>query len=105
MEPQKHLDGGEAIGLDEDDAHRLLAAERRRVALDVLAGGGPWQLEELAEEIVDRERHGDVTEHAVKRAMVDLYHAHLPLMADLGAIEYDHRERRVVGCRFGLEVV
>lgn len=104
MERQKYVDKGEAIGLSEDDVHRLLAAERRRMALDVLAGGGPWGLEELAEAIVERERHGDVTEHAVSRAMVDLYHAHLPLMADLGAIEYDRRERRVVGCRIGLEV-
>lgn len=104
METQEHVDGGEAIGLSEDDAHRLLATERRRIALEILAAGGPRGLEELAEELVERERHGDVTRHAVQRAMVDLYHCHLPLMADLGAIEFDRRRKRVVGCRIGLEV-
>lgn len=104
MERLEHVEGGEAIGLGEDDAHRLLAVERRRLAIDVLPEGGPWGLRALAEAIVVRERHGDVTEDAVNRTMVGLHHAHLPMMAELGAIEYDRSERRVVGCRISLAV-
>ena len=102
MEEQEHVDGGhgegaEATGPTDEEVHRLLAAERRRFALELLADGGPWELEELAEAVVERERQGDVTERAVRRTMVDLYHRHLPLMADLEAVEFDHRRRRVVG--------
>lgn len=104
MERHGHVDEGESIGLSEDEVHRLLAVERRRLALDVLAGGGPRGLAALAEEVVERERDGDRTEHAVHLAMVDLYHCHLPLMADLGVIEFDRREKRVVGCRIAPEV-
>ena len=84
--------------------HRLLAAERRRVALDVLASRGPMSLEALAEGVVDRERQGDVTREAVGRVMTDLYHRHLPLMADLGVVEFDRRERRISSRGIGLEV-
>lgn len=104
MERQEYIDGGKAIGLSEDEVHRLLAAGRRRLVLEVLAGGGPTGLESLAEEIVRREGRDAVTDHAVRRAMVDLYHRHLPLMADLGAIEYDRRSGRVEACRMEVGV-
>ena len=104
MELQAYIDEGEAIGLSEDDVHRLLAAERRRVALDVLAERGPMGVERLAEAIVDHEA-GDVRdERTIRRAMIDLYHCHLPLMADLGAIVFDHGSMRVEDCRIGAEV-
>lgn len=104
METRNYVAGGQAIGPSEDEVHRLLAADRRRLALDVLPAGGPRGLEGLAEEVVGRERRGDVTEHAVHRTIVDLYHCHLPLMTDLDAIEFDRREKRVVGCRIAPEV-
>lgn len=104
MERQEHTDGGNAIGLSEDEVHRLLAAGRRRLALEVLAQGGPMGLEALSEEVVRREGRDDVTRGAVERVVVDLYHRHLPLMADLGAIEYDRGSRRVEACRIGVGV-
>ena len=101
MKFQGYMDEGEAIGLNEDELHRLLAAERRRLAMEVLADRGPMDIEHLAEAIVDREA-GDVRdERTLKRAKIDLYHCHLPLMADLGAIEFDRRTKRVVDCRIG----
>ena len=104
MEFQGYVDEGEAIGLNEDEVHRLLAAERRRVALQVLAERGPMDLERLAEAIVDHEA-GDVRDdRTVREAKVDLYHCHLPLMADLGAIEFDRVAMRVEDCRLGAGV-
>ena len=104
MKFQGYMDEGEAIGLNEDEVHRLLAAERRRLAVEVLADRGPMDLECLAEAIVDREA-GDVRdERTLQRAKIDLYHCHLPLMADLGAIEFDRRSKRVEDCRLGAGV-
>lgn len=104
MERQEHIEVGNAIGLSEDELHRLLAAGRRRLTLEILAEGGPMELEALSEEVVRREGRDDVTEGAVERIAVDLYHRHLPLMADLGAIEYDRGSRRVEACRIGVGV-
>jgi len=99
LEARGYIDDGASIGLSEGEVHYLLASQRRRLALDVLAEGGPWELEDLAAEIVSRERPNDVTERAVRRAEIALYHCHLPLMDDLGAIEFDRRSMRVDGCR------
>lgn len=99
LEARGYIDEGEAIGLNEDQVHRLLAAERRRLTLDILAEGGPWELEELAAELLAREDTDPDDEHALRRAMVALYHCHLPMMDDLGAIEFDRRSMRVEGCR------
>ena len=99
LEARGYIDEGEAIGLNEDEVHRLLAAERRRLTLDILSEGGPWELEELATELLARENRDPADEHAVQRAMIALYHRHLPLMDDLGAIEFDRRSKRVDGCR------
>ena len=99
LEVQGYIEEGEEIGLSEDEVHRLLGAERRRLALDVLAAGGPWELEELAVELLIREGREPADEHAVQQAMITLYHCHLPLMDDLGAIEFDRRSMRVEGCR------
>lgn len=104
MERQGLIDGGKAIGLSEDEVHRLLGAERRRLALEVLAEDGATDLESLAEDIVRREGHGAVTEGTVRRVTVDLYHRHVPLMADLGAVEFDRGSRRIVACRLETEV-
>lgn len=99
MERQGLIDGGKAIGLSEDEVHRLLGAERRRLALELLAERGATDLESLAEDIVRREGHDAVSEGAIKRVTIDLYHRHVPLMADLGVIEFDRGSRRVVACR------
>ena len=104
METRAYIEEGEAIGLDEGDVHRLIAAERRRLALEVLSDGRPRRIEDLAEEIVGREGHDGATGHAVHRATIDLYHRHLPLMADLGAIEFDRRSKRIERCRIGVGV-
>lgn len=84
-------------GLTESEIHRVLADERRQVALDVLSNRAtPIGLEELAEAIVARDDdvEGSLNEHAT-RVAVTLHHQHLPIMTDVGAIRYDPSSRRV----------
>lgn len=99
MDIRGHTDRGGEIGLTEDDVHRLLSAERRRLALEVLEERGPMGIEDLATAIVEREDPDAAgTTDATRRTMVDLYHRHLPMMDDLGAVEFDRQSRRVVSC-------
>lgn len=104
METRAYIEEGEAIGLNEGEVHRLLAAERRRLALEVLSDGEPRRIEDLTEEIVRREGDEELTTHAIKRATIDHYHSHLPLMDDLGAIEFDRRTKRIERCWIGVGV-
>lgn len=83
--------------LSESDRHRLLAAERRRVVLDVLAEeSGPTTLFDLAGAVATRESTTDVPDPAtVDRVAVSLHHTHLPKMAALGVVEYDPDTHRI----------
>lgn len=66
--------------------HKLLAADRRRIALDVLdEQRESIALSQLAEEIARREEGTT----AVKRVAISLHHVHLPLMTDMALIHYD----------------
>lgn len=74
------------------DAFDLLADERRRAALSVLADRGePVDLSELAREVVDLTEDGlaGPSPDAVDRMRVALHHQHLPKIADAGLIAYD----------------
>ncbi|AGN01947.1 hypothetical protein L593_10010 [Salinarchaeum sp. Harcht-Bsk1] len=89
-----------AADLPPDDRHRLLAAERRRVALEVLTDWTePVDLESLAAAVATREgddvgADGTNVEHVA----ITLHHAHLPMMADFGVIRYDSEATRVEAC-------
>ena len=91
----------ESVELTDSERHRLLAKERRRVALDVLADRSlPLSLSGLAADVADREAGaGTVTETHVERVAVTLHHADLPTMDELGIIDYDPDSRRVEGRR------
>lgn len=89
-------------GLTDSDRHRLFAAERRRIALELLEEADlPFALEELATAITDREtelgtREADAPDAGdVERVAISLHHVHLPLMADLGVVDYDAASKRV----------
>ena len=77
--------------LPPSDRHKLLATERRRVALDILSErGAPVDLEDLAAAIAAREANRDVADdEAVKQVAISLHHTHLPMLADFGVIDYD----------------
>jgi hypothetical protein len=84
--------------LSESDRHRLLASERRRLALSVLSErSSPVALEELADEIARRETDLDENDaESVKRVRTTLHHVHLPKMSDRDLLEYDTRSNWIV---------
>ncbi|MFW6435407.1 MAG: DUF7344 domain-containing protein [Halovenus sp.] len=81
----------EIADLTETERHRLLASERRRILTTILSTNTPpVDLETLAEQIVDR----DVAIESADDAVVDrmttvLRHKHLPVLSDMGLIEFD----------------
>ncbi|WP_254531352.1 DUF7344 domain-containing protein [Natrinema gelatinilyticum] len=84
----------------EDTRYRLLEAERRRMTLDILAGvTATVELTELAAGIVAREDGVDaVTDDAISDVTIVLHHVHLPMMDELGIIDYDASNQRIESC-------
>lgn len=92
----EHTTNGRTGGLTTSERHELLASERRRVTLEVLADrAAPVDLREIAREVAAREVGVDGSEEATKRVALTLHHTHLPKMADLGVLEYDPDLNRV----------
>lgn len=87
--------------LTDTERHRLLAAERRRAVLDVLAERTPpVELEDLVEAIAAREDDATITAFEQERLVaISLHHNHLPMMTDVGAIDYDPATTRVESLR------
>lgn len=83
--------------LPETDRHRLLAAERRRLALAILSERPPSiELGELAAELAAREPGlDDDDEEAVEHVALTLHHTHLPVLDELDVVDYDLRTQRI----------
>lgn len=88
---------GSIVDLPAGERHRLLAADRRRLVLQVLAGEAPpVDLEGLAAAVAAREAADDaVEEQTVERVTITLHHNHLPTLAAAGALEYDPESNRI----------
>ena len=84
-----------AAEISEREQCRLLADERRRTIVAALAEqSSPVTLGELATTLGARETsRGNRDSH--RTLEVRLHHVHLPLMADVGVIDYDPGENRV----------
>lgn len=87
-----------------DDRHRVLTEPRRRRTLDVLATAGtPVGLDSLAEAVAVAESDGGtVQRRAVDRVALTLHHCHLPLMADVGVVDYDTGAKQVTDYAAGV---
>lgn len=75
------------------DAAALLADSRRRHAIERLRSfDGPIGLADLADEVAAAE-HGTsisaIPAEEVKRVYLDLYHSHVPRLAEVNVVEYD----------------
>ena len=83
--------------LSESQRHSLLAADRRRVILDVLAERTtPIGLEDLAAAVAARQSDSEApAKKTVARTSISLHHNHLPKMDDLGVIEYRADSKRI----------
>lgn len=80
--------------LTESERHRLLAAEERRLALDALAARtDATDLSELAADVATRKEGGAVGSETVEQLEISLHHAHLPIMDELGVVDYDPESR------------
>ncbi|MFC7070797.1 DUF7344 domain-containing protein [Halobaculum lipolyticum] len=83
-------------GLSRDDHHRVLASDRRRHVLQIVAARpSPVALEALAAAVVAREGDDPADETAREHAAISLHHVHLPLLDEHGVVEYDTDERRI----------
>jgi len=85
--------------LTETERHRLLADELRRFVIDMLDGrNGPIEasLGELASDI-DRANPdiSDSAEMGREDLLVRLHHVHLPMLDDLGLIDYERTTKRI----------
>lgn len=81
----------------ETERHRLLASERRRAVLDVLTTlATPVDLEVLVESVTAYEARAEApTDERTGRVAISLHHQHLPMMSEVGVLEYDPSTNRV----------
>lgn len=77
--------------------HRLLAAKRRRLAIDAVADRtAPLALSDLAATVAASEDGIDAAdEEAVQRVAATLHHTHLPKLSEAGVVSYNPDSRRI----------
>lgn len=83
-----------APSLSDDRLYRALAATERRRLLYLLLDEGERRVEELATVLTgwDATETGTMgTADDRERTLVELRHVHLPLLADVGLVEYDRQ--------------
>lgn len=91
-----HQNDARMAELTATERHRLLAAERRRLAMDAVANRtAPVELADLAADVATREDGTDADDGAIDRVAATLHHVHLPKMADAGVVDYDDETNRV----------
>lgn len=84
-----------ATELSTDARYELLAVERRRIALAVVADSdGPLTLHELASAVAEREADAPDADDA-EAVAISLHHVHLPRIADAGIVTYDTADKRI----------
>lgn len=89
-------------GIDDGQRHRLLADARRETALEAIAhlreSTTETTLGELASAIDRLEPTGDGDANDARRQalVVDLHHVHLPMLDDVGVVDYRPERKLVV---------
>lgn len=93
---QSASDSERTANLTRDERHRLLAANRRRILVDVISEASTFELRELATDVAKRE--GGVNPEdgsVVEKIAISLHHTHLPIMAEAGVLSYDSEREQV----------
>lgn len=94
------LDRVSTTDISEEERYRLLADDRRRAVLDALADledeTDVTSLGELASAVDRAERRRvDADETPSRGLLVDLHHVHLPLIDDVGLVDYEPETKRI----------
>lgn len=78
-----------------DEAYRSVADQRRRHVLSYLRDTSTQTaaLDDLVDYVVEQETNSPAPDR--ESVKIDLYHVHLPLLADAGAIDFDSRTETV----------
>jgi hypothetical protein len=92
---------GATTALSDTARYRLLADDRRRTVLGVLATRtGPIDLMELATVVAVHESDADeIPDGALERVAVALHHQHLPKLDEVDVVDYDTEASRVLSAR------
>lgn len=89
-----------AVRLDDSTKYRVLADERRREVLAILAEeNGTVGLDTLVDELVSRHEQTDGTQ----QVKVSLHHTHLPMMDDAGVVDYEPETKRLAPAHVDLD--
>lgn len=90
--PETELVQAALSELDEDDRYRLLADDRRRTVIEILADQHiPLTLTELATAVEARED----TDQSPTEIRIALHHKHLPMMDEGGLVHYNAETHKV----------
>lgn len=77
-----------ATDLAPAERHSLLAVDRRRLAIEILAEEqSAIGREALAAEIAERESDGAANNDHIRDVLISLHHVHLPKLASMGVID------------------
>ncbi|WP_323674823.1 hypothetical protein [Halorubellus sp. PRR65] len=100
--------GVSPAAIELDEVYRALAHPRRRYLCYTLQENAEWSLDELATKIAAWE-HGvaipDVPENAREQVYVDLYHAHVPKLRELGVVEFDESTETIEAAETATQVL
>ncbi|WP_121820505.1 DUF7344 domain-containing protein [Halostella salina] len=99
MSQSTHAADDSGTTLSNSERHRLLASAQRRAVVGVLADRSvPIELNELAAAVAAEPTDDTTDGRTARETATALHHHHLPMMADLGAIEYDAETNAVAAC-------
>ncbi len=85
------------VELSDSDRYQILASQRRRIVLDIVADWQPpISLAELATAVVEREREADGSDKVtVDQVRISLHHNHLPKLSENGILDYDPQSHTI----------
>lgn len=86
------------LSLDDAPVDVLTDRRRRRVLACLRERDAPMALADLARDVAARASNAspaDVSVDRARRVRIDLYHVHLPKLADAGLVAFDADERTV----------
>lgn len=98
MAAQERTNRHAVAELDESTQYRLLADEQRRFVIESLRTarrGVDTTLDELAAHLERAQQRTDGTDAECRNLRCRLHHVHLPMLADVGLLDYDAETKRV----------